>query len=331
MNNIFRLAQVFWAYKQGREKLPYKPLRLWIEPTNHCNLRCQMCPHGEKDAELDKGFMEIDLFKRLVQEASGFGADVNLFMGGESLLHPRINEMIAYCKSQGVPSRLYTNATLLNDKKSEEIIKAGLDHITFSFDGTDKTSYEAYRKGAGFDKTLENVRRFLDKKKTVRGRKPYVVIQSMEFQEHSDQRISKAEFKKMFDRKMVNRFTFIEPHSFAGVYKADPVKKQARRYSPCAFLWYSMSISWDGTVVPCCIDLFKKYPVGNAGDHELKELWNSKAMINLRSEIYHGRHKEISLCSPCDVLWKTRLLGVPARSLYNFVEMIASFLSSSRK
>ena len=33
-------------------------------------------------------------------------------------------------------------------------------------------------------------------------------------------------------------------------------------YTPCMFLWYSMSILWDGRVVPCCIDFKGEYILG---------------------------------------------------------------------
>jgi radical SAM protein with 4Fe4S-binding SPASM domain len=120
---------------------------------------------------------------------------------------------------------------------------------------------------------------------------------------------------------MVNRFTFIQPHSFAGAYKASS-KKNKRHYSPCAFLWYSMSISWDGTVVPCCIDVYKKYPLGNVHEHSLEALWNSENLVKLRKQICQGGYAEIELCSDCDVLWKSRFMGIPTKSLYNFIELI---------
>ena len=280
-----------------------------------------MCPQGQEDANYKKGFMDFNLYKRLIQDAARFEADVNLFLGGESLLHPRLYDMIAYCRDQGVPSRLYTNATLLDAEKSEHIIRAGLDHITFSFDGMDKELYEKYRKGASFDKTLANVKEFLEIKKALGAGKPFVVIQSLQFQDRRYPASVKKEFKKRFDAKMVNRFTFIQPHSFAGAYKASS-KKNKRHYSPCAFLWYSMSISWDGTVVPCCIDVYKKYPLGNVHEHSLEALWNSENLVKLRKQICQGGYAEIELCSDCDVLWKSRFMGIPTKSLYNFIELI---------
>ncbi len=318
------MAQIYWAYKTGKTNVTYLPTRLWIEPTNHCNLRCKMCPQGQKGVHFEKGFMDVTLFRKLIRQAALFQADVNLFIGGESLLHPKIVEMIAYCRDQQVPSRLYTNATLLSDDKSKEIILAGLDHITFSFDGVDKALYEEYRNGAVYEKALDCIQGFLKKKRDLRLATPKVVIQCLELGNESGLRSSRKEFEGLFDSGMVDRFTYIQPHRFAGVYKNVPVKGSRKKYSPCAFLWYSMSITWDGSVVPCCIDVFKKHPIGNAGEHSLETLWHSDSMIKLRTLMNEERYSEVELCRECDILWKSRIFGIPAKSAYNFFDLVSS-------
>jgi radical SAM protein with 4Fe4S-binding SPASM domain len=281
-----------------------------------------MCPHGQEKADFEKGFMDMALFRKIIDEAAFFKADVNLFMGGESLLHPQIFDMIGYMKQRKVPSRLYTNATLLSPEASGKLIRSGLDHITFSFDGIHKETYEKYRKGAGFKKTLENIRQFLGLKRSLKSGKPYTVIQCLEFNEAPSCRTSKKNFKALFDQKMVNAFTFIPPHSFGGACRDFSMPKARRRYSPCAFLWYSMSIMWDGTVVPCCLDMLKKYPIGNAYEKSLSELWSSAPLAFLREKIFRGLYHGIEPCSACDILWKKKILGIPVKSLHNLADML---------
>lgn len=322
INKFLRLTKVYYAYKKGKTTLSYKPIRLWIEPTNKCNLKCKMCPHGQKVTRFEKGFMDMSIFKRIIQEAVHFGSDVNLFMGGESLLHPKLIDMIKYMKQKDIPSRLYTNGTLVTPGISEKLILSGLDHITFSFDGIHKEIYEDYRKGADFEKTLDNVRHFLSAKRTSRQKRPFTAIQCLEFKEIDYKHELKTQFKKLFDQKMVDRFTFIKPHSFGGILKEYSVHKDNKDYAPCAFLWYSMSVMWDGTVVPCCVDMVKRYTVGNIQDKSLEELWNSVRLGQLRKKIYRGEYQDIELCSACDILWKNKILGIPIKSFYNFADMI---------
>ena len=326
IKKFLRLAQIYYAYKKGLSALRYKPIRLWIEPTNKCNLKCKMCPHGQKEIHFEKGFMDMDIFKKIIREVAQFGSDVNLFMGGESLLHPELAEMIKYMRQKDIPSRLYTNGTLITPEISEELILSGLDHITFSFDGPHKETYEDYRKGASFENTLENIRHFLSAKMILKRKRPFTVIQSLEFEEIDYNPELKKQFRRLFDQKMVDGFTFIKPHSFGGIFKKYSIREDHKDYAPCAFLWYSMSVMWDGTVVPCCVDMFKRYPVGNIQDNSLEELWNSGKLGHLREKIYRGEYQDIELCSGCDILWKKRILGIPIKSFYNFADMIKSRL-----
>jgi radical SAM protein with 4Fe4S-binding SPASM domain len=281
-----------------------------------------MCPHGREEVHFEKGFMEMALFRKLIDEAALFRADVNLFMGGESLLHPRIFDMIGYMKQRNVPSRLYTNATLLTPEISEKLLLSGLGHITFSFDGVHREAYEDYRRGAGFEKTLDNIGHFLSEKRGLKQKNPHVSIQCLEFEKTPYTPDRKKQFKALFDQKMVDAFTFIKPHSFAGACKDYSISGIRRHYSPCAFLWYSMSVMWDGTVVPCCVDVLKKFPVGNVKEASLEELWNSDRLAGLREKIYNGIYRDIEPCASCDILWKKKILGVPVKSIYNLADML---------
>src|SRR3989304_3706257 len=177
---LFRFSRIAWHYKRGSVKLPYGPLRLWVEPTSFCNLKCSMCT--SKDIPDEKvGYMEWALYKKIIDEARGVVYDINLFMGGESLFHKRLLEMIAYAKANGIRTRLSTNATVLTKDKREALLDAGLDFIIFSFDGYEKEIYEQIRVNANFEKTLRNIREFLEEKKRRGGRLPYVVFQVIEF------------------------------------------------------------------------------------------------------------------------------------------------------
>jgi MoaA/NifB/PqqE/SkfB family radical SAM enzyme len=54
---------------------------------------------------------------------------------------------------------------MLSEELSSEILKSGLDHPLFSFDGCDKETYEHIRNGGNFEKVVENITRFLEIKR----------------------------------------------------------------------------------------------------------------------------------------------------------------------
>ncbi len=336
---MFRFIRVLWHYKRGTSRLPYAPMRLWVEPTSFCNLKCPMCT--SKDIPEDKiGYMDWGLYKKIINEAKGFVHDINFFLGGESLFHKRLPDMIRYAKENGIGTRLSTNATVLTKDKAKAILDAGLDFIIFSFDGYEKEVYEKIRVNANFEKTLGNIRRFLEEKKMRGGSKPYVVFQVIEglsdenpspfplplgernkvrggfSSENKDD--NRRAFLKGLEGLPIDKISLIEPHTFGGKISREGEKKfraVGRKYVPCTFLWYSMSVKWDGTVVPCCVDLAGEMPLGDVSKQSLLEIWNGQKLIELREKIASGRYTDVPLCKGCDILWKEQLLGIPVKSL----------------
>ncbi|MHA1543146.1 MAG: radical SAM protein, partial [Candidatus Hodarchaeales archaeon] len=195
MNKLITLIRILWAFNRRKTRLSYFPVRLWIESTNICNLNCPLCPNDSIVAE-KKGFMDLDLFKRLVDEISNFAQDIYLHHRGEPLLHPDLFEMIKYTKQKGLQTKLHTNATQLNEEKSIKLLESGLDFISFSFDGYTKETYEKMRIGANFEQTLGNILLFLQLKKKFGKKKPYTVIQFLDI---PDQELDIANKKRIRD------------------------------------------------------------------------------------------------------------------------------------
>ena len=75
-----------------------------IEPTNACNLRCQICysQNPETFKARNKGYMDWETYKNCIDELSSLDYPVSLGLnfGGESLLHPKFCDMVSYAKSK---------------------------------------------------------------------------------------------------------------------------------------------------------------------------------------------------------------------------------------
>ena len=138
------LAPVKWlAYTTGQTRLVPPPDRMYIESTNMCNLSCVMCPTGRKEVLRPKGFMEFDVFKQIVDEMAPHVKATTLHIWGEPLMHKRIFDMVAYCRAHNLRSEISTNATLLDEKKAQKLLDAGLDAIYLCLDGMRPETYEA--------------------------------------------------------------------------------------------------------------------------------------------------------------------------------------------
>lgn len=237
LKHLSILASTFFSYQRRDLRCRHLPTRIWIEPTNACNLRCIMCPSSISKKK--KGFMELDPFKKIIDETEEFTYDIMLYLGGESLLHPDIVQMVEYTSRAGLICQLNTNTTLLTQELSSSLIKAGLSRIVFSFDGYNKETYEKIRVGANFDKTLSNIVEFLKLKQELRSKKPEAIFQIIEFGKANEE--EKRRFKNSLANLSLNRFKFISPHTFGGRFKEHD-KVKGNSYAPCTFLWYSMSI-----------------------------------------------------------------------------------------
>jgi len=109
--------------------------KVYIEPTNRCNLDCVTCIRQSWDEPL--GTMSAETFSRIIEGLRSFSIPPNIFLGGlgEPLSHPNIVEMVRKAKALGSSVELITNGTLLSRSLSSELVAAGLDKLWVSLDG----------------------------------------------------------------------------------------------------------------------------------------------------------------------------------------------------
>lgn len=317
LNYWLRLIKLIYYYRKKSTKLPYSPIRLWVELTSCCNYKCIMCPNKDLKKE-DQGFMDFDLYKKIVDESRDFIFEINLAHRGESLMHPQLIEAIAYAEKNRIFTRLHTNGSLLTEDISRKIIRTKLDRLSFSFDGYDKETYEKIRKGGNFDKTLENIVHFLEIKKEAHSKKPITALEVINFNQKHKEESSEAKkrFHCQFKNLPLNSIVFKEMHNWAGQIEKERLGK---KYTVCPFPWNALIIYWDGAVLPCTQDFFGDFIVGNVKDSSLKKIWNGDKMRHLRKKLAEGSIEEINACSKCDRVWREGFLGVPKEYLWRFI------------
>jgi len=161
------LGTLKWAETAilGRYASPYcynYPFVLQIEVTNHCNLKCKMCP---RERELEKmgveaSHMPFETFKKIMSPWIQHLYQIHLFGRGEPLMAPDLVKMINYSAEQGVPYiTLNTNGLLLRDKMARALADSELDEIRVSIDGSDEEGYRAVR-GVSLKQLKDNLAAF---------------------------------------------------------------------------------------------------------------------------------------------------------------------------
>lgn len=290
-----------WAgYKAGLNRLPFNPDRMYLESTNACNLGCIMCPNGLGQMTRPRGFMDYDLFRQIVDEMAGRVQVTTLHIWGEPLLHPRLPEMIRYCSSKGLRSEISTNATLLTDELSREVLDAGLGAMYMCLDGASATTYEQVRRRADYEQTRQNILRFLRLQAEMRRSLPQTTVQIIEMKPTKGE---VEEFARIWREAGASRVAVKPFDSWGGQVDAiselrtEEVHPLPRRY-PCPNLWFHVHIYWDGTLVCCDRDFEAKYPLGNVAGGVMKA-WNGPGMVEVRRKHRARDLADVPSCSNC--------------------------------
>jgi radical SAM protein with 4Fe4S-binding SPASM domain len=65
----------------------------------------------------------------------------------------------------------------------------------------------------------------------------------------------------------------------------------------CPVLRRSSVINWDGEVVPCCIDLYSDYPMGNILEEPFSKIWKNWRYAMFRLRNHAGK---VAICKNCN-------------------------------
>jgi MoaA/NifB/PqqE/SkfB family radical SAM enzyme len=136
------------------------PHDLYLEATNRCNSRCQTCIRTFERLEPLRD-LRLEEFRNIVDQFEVLDRVV-LHGIGEPLLNADLGAMIRYAKDERPSTAVLfnSNAILLDDNWQETLIDAGLDEYRISMDAASAATYARIRGVDGFDRAIENTRRF---------------------------------------------------------------------------------------------------------------------------------------------------------------------------
>ena len=287
-----------------------KPAYFIIELTNHCNVKCVMCPQPRQTREA--GFMSFEFYKSIIDQIYKYAEVVDLDLYGEILLHPQFEEFIAYAKSKNLKTLVSTNIKTLNKKNSLRLINSGLDFITLSLDGVKKETYEAVRVGSDFDKVMENVYTFVK----LNNRKIFTSLQIINMKQTHDE---VEEFVEKFKTLNVDVVRVI-PYS-----SHDPEKKDLncdfnypKSENHCAFLWRTMVVTWNGKIVPCCQDWDNNIVLGDLNNESVLDVWNGQKMTTMRGKHAEKDRTDYAICQGCDTFNPSKITMLASSAIDDY-------------
>jgi hypothetical protein len=234
------------------------------------------------------GYMPVEMFRDLIDQAEGQIEAITLASRGEPLLHRDIVEMLEYCRGKFLGLKVNTNASVLTEKMIHALLSCDVQTVVFSIDAADKELYEGIRIGGNFDSLLSNLGQFAEIK-AKHYPKSQTITRISGVKINSLQEMDRMETMWSEYADIVAFTNYTPWHSSYD----NPINDIE---APCTELWRRALVWQDGTVNPCDYDyksLLSRWNVNNA---TISEIWSSEAYHDLR---HRHRGNMRSQCEPC--------------------------------
>jgi len=322
---LFNKLRHFW-YKLIRSTKVAYPSTIMIELTNHCNLACTICPreygYGK---EMDKGNMDVEQAKRIIDEMWPYLDSIGLTGMGETFIFQQLEEIVDYIKqkNKGIIISVSTNAVLPGFIEKASRIVDKIDTIQISIDGIDEI-YNSIRLKSDFRLLEENIKKLRDLCKNSHTELMLNMVVTKEnymhmpvLVEYADKiGISYLDFT-LFNLASVtdipaSYYQFYKSEEFlAMVEKMDQAAAAAQQvqitgrnfetdnsFRKCPFPWTHFYVTQDGFVTPCCAKPFpKEKNFGNVKDGSLMDILNSTSFREWR--VMWFENKTPGFCQKC--------------------------------
>jgi radical SAM protein with 4Fe4S-binding SPASM domain len=308
------------------------PVHISIEPTNACNLGCPVCETGNGSLARSRGMLDYDRFCRFIDEVAPHTAVLMYYFMGEPFLNKRAYDMIRYARQKDIYVETCTNGDFAN---AEGIIYSDINQVSFQIGGMTQTTHETYRVRSDLARIRRNIERLVDERRRHPGSN--VQIEAgfivMKHNEHEVPEFLRWAREIGLDRANVidpcvrtvaeghdllpndRRYWFYDEEAFArGVLKPKHLQD-----NECTWVWNSVMVNWDGSVVPCCRDPHGRHVFGNVFETPLAEIWNGPAMRGFRERIVRDQGG-VDICKLCSgfgvpALTRTRPLSFEVKRL----------------
>ena len=283
------------------------PVSVSTELTNICNLHCPECSTGSGRMQREPGYMDIDLFKKVIKELKPYLYNTNLYFQGEPMLHPIFFSFLA--NTLNTHTTVSTNGHFLSEENSEKIVNSGLNKLIISLDGLDQETYSAYRIKGNVNTVIDGIKNVTGARKRVNSSLKIEIqclvnklneSQIPQIRDLADRVKARLRLKSMqiTDRKDIE--SWLPLTGKFGRYKMKGGEYVIKNSLPdrCARLWFNPVITWDGKVIPCCFDKDAEYILGDLKLDSFRDIWDGPKYQIFRKSILSGRNM-IEICRNC--------------------------------
>jgi radical SAM protein with 4Fe4S-binding SPASM domain len=300
----------FYYYKvlKGNKGMSVKEIN--IEFSSQCNLRCQFCSldHNKPKHLITPEIMEKFLIGFIKDKRYSSVKRINLYNGGEVLLHPKRIEMLTILKKYKELARqhnthfpeihMLTNVMLLREKLAKEIIELDvIDLLGVSFDGGTPEAFEEMRTNAKWNIFYDNVKAFDRIRKEKRSAVKMSAISCIPSDKSRSLKWMHPQFQEIY--KLLDWYELRRLHNWAGDIEDFKVPEKKHKIG-CSLLMEQLVLLPNGDVTICCNDLNSKSIIGNITKTDLMDIYKCEERVRFLKLHLQGNKDQIPLCKNCE-------------------------------
>jgi MoaA/NifB/PqqE/SkfB family radical SAM enzyme len=270
-------------------KLNPSRIKVGLELTSKCNLRCGMCPLPVLRRPYED--MEWPMVEKAEREIHGAGLKLKwLHEMGEPLLYARIDDAIRLFPE----ASLSTNGLVLTEEIGAKLLASPLKRIRICVDSINPDVYPQLRTGGDFDKLVVLTKAFLDQAK---GHPIRIEIQKMRSRLTLTETVD--DFRNLFDLKHYKNARVIEK-----TCEALDVNEETDlhgKFYGCVqgafFTW--VVIFADGRVTHCCYDAHGDQVLGDLKTQTLNEILDGPRFAIMQDAFARRDFTNLPRCAEC--------------------------------
>ena len=305
--------------QEAKDKVPAlsAPLRLVIDLTSRCNLRCAYCCFFSRPDESVRADLPPERWVELIDEAGRCGVLRVTLRGGEALLSPAFDAVLAACIRNNMRFTLLTNGKIFTPELAARFAATGrCDRVKISLDGREQihdrlrgpgshraalAAIEAVRKAnlplfvtcavhkLNYRMLPDIIRYFGDELKL-----PHFSFSGVSACEAAEYAMNEREFHEAMHLIRLNEHPNMT-HSgmYGGILRWRRLLAGETDTPACATLTRQMSVLADGTFVPC--PALCSEGLGNLAHDRLADAWKK---LCSSAELLNRRHPGAE-CASC--------------------------------
>ena len=272
---LYNILEKYTFFEKKIKKSQFKKmvLQVMIEVSSACNRKCVYCPHSLVSRENKK--MDDILFEKVLYELRSINYKNNICLNiyNEPLffyndLINKINKIRIFLPKANI--FFSTNGDLLTSERLDELEKNGLNKIIITQHPKNASEWET-------EKVKQDIQNVAKKMKLLCGEwqiAPNCGVHFFATKGNMSIEIFSLNFLQVGNDR-------------GGVLSTIEFPDNFRRTSPCQRVLHDFTISYDGSVYPCCqffhgLSQTKQYYVGNVAQNSIFDIFFNQKMCAFR-------------------------------------------------